>query len=144
MCRDLWNWQTKNPEGYSTPKVAAAPPVDNTSNDWVKVPAARDFPTTPEDAPVAPTPTPQPVQTPDKLNSSIVVSAPTIPTMREMHDPRTPAHLSPQHFAKAKDSAVPSPTGLDITSGDKQVAVNGSEKREITPADVFIDEKINQ
>ena len=19
MCRDLWNWQTKNPEGYDTP-----------------------------------------------------------------------------------------------------------------------------
>jgi len=20
MCRDLWNWQTKNPEGYETPE----------------------------------------------------------------------------------------------------------------------------
>ena len=21
MCRDLWNWQTKNPQGYDTPQA---------------------------------------------------------------------------------------------------------------------------
>jgi UDP-glucose 4-epimerase len=25
MCRDLWNWQRRNPEGYDTPEPAPAP-----------------------------------------------------------------------------------------------------------------------
>lgn len=28
MCRDLWNWQSKNPQGYETPEAGAAEKVE--------------------------------------------------------------------------------------------------------------------
>jgi len=125
MCRDLWNWQTKNPEGYSATERKS---VDSTATGWVKVTQAGD-PNTPSDFGK-----PQPTQDPGLLNSTFVVSAPTIPTLKEMFDPRTPAHLSPRHFTKVSDSGVPSPTELDLMDGKNgwkdsappEIKVNGS------------------
>ncbi|KAG8927558.1 UDP-glucose-4-epimerase [Tulasnella sp. 419] len=36
MCRDLWNWQTQNPEGYATPQPPSSPPGAPVQ-DWVNV-----------------------------------------------------------------------------------------------------------
>ncbi|KAG8853132.1 UDP-glucose-4-epimerase [Tulasnella sp. 330] len=97
MCKDLWNWQSKNPEGYSTPEVK---PVDPTTGDWVEVPPAASLPThTNDPSELTGSPEnsvkPQPTATPDHLNSSLVVEPPKIPTLSELRDPCTPAHLSP-------------------------------------------------
>lgn len=115
MCRDLWNWQTKNPEGY-TPS-ATSPTTTNTTNDWVKVSPAADVSKSKPD-----TESPTKPKNALPLPGSLVVEAPTIPSEREIIDPRTPAHLSPIHFEH--------PTNQ-----------NGGEKvqrPDLRPEDVFI------
>lgn len=119
MCKDLWNWQSKNPEGYSTPAVK---PVDLTTSDWVEVPSAASLPIQTDDLsklPKAPSDSgkPHPTVAPDHLDSSLVVEPPTIPTLAELRDPHTPAHLTP-------------------------AAVDERGRKELTPGDVFIDQKI--
>jgi len=94
MCRDLWNWQTKNPEGYNPTQTS--PTTTSTTNDWVKVSPA---PEAPKSNPETNSPTKSKVM---PLPGSLVVEAPTIPSEKEIVDPRTPAHISPIHFEHPK------------------------------------------
>jgi len=87
MCRDLWNWQTKNPEGYT---------------GSVPIPAEKPSPLpiiAYENGVNAATDAVPPVQKEDEgelgLPGALRVAALTIPTEGEIFDPSTPAHVSP-------------------------------------------------
>lgn len=68
---------------------------------------------------------------------SLVVEAPTIPSEREIVDPRTPAHLSPIHFEHPKQPGRTTPTKLDVEG-----ATEGVQRMELRPEDVFIGQKL--
>jgi hypothetical protein len=53
MCRDLWNWQTKNPQGYDTPHTSPRVPASPVAT--LEVPASIQSPAQPD---VAQTTTP--------------------------------------------------------------------------------------
>ncbi|KAG8986676.1 UDP-glucose-4-epimerase [Tulasnella sp. JGI-2019a] len=141
MCKDLWNWQSKNPEGYSTPE---AQHVDITTHDWVKVPSAAsispeaneksELPKSSEDSEQ-----PQPEVTSDAMNSTFVMHCPTIPTLAALHDPCTPAYLSPHSAGTPTESSqAPKTPVADIQTA----VVEGEGVKELTPSDVFIDKKV--
>lgn len=89
MCRDLWNWQTKNPQGYdvtqqpsptiNVPNGANEEPIVNINGLKIQEVKA-DQADRKESQP---------------LPGALLVAAPTIPSDQEMFDPSTPAHISP-------------------------------------------------
>ncbi|KAG9008796.1 UDP-glucose-4-epimerase, partial [Tulasnella sp. 427] len=149
MCRDLWNWQTKNPEGYSAPTAldATNPSPISATNDSAKVTPAKD-----DRSVVAGTDTPTitsappPSSTSDAsmpLPGSLSVEAPTIPTEKPIFDPSTPAHItpigSPTPLKMTKMNGISTPTNLEL--GKPAVPEDGAARKELKPEDVFIEQK---
>jgi len=127
MCRDLWNWQTKNPEGYAVTTDS----FGNVSGGWNQgslsrgpevsaPPAANNQAQTLVDSQNEASPAAQ---------SSVQVAAPVIPAPEAIYDPSTPAHLTPRAFND--------PTGLSGLSTLSSLSL-GPSAREIRPEDVFI------
>ncbi|KAG8912593.1 UDP-glucose-4-epimerase [Tulasnella sp. 408] len=130
MCRDLWNWQTKNPEGYSTSVVpdATSPTVSSTTNDWVKVTPEKD-----KQPPLS------------ASGGSLTVEAPTIPTEKAIFDPSTPAHISPlgspnPPLRMSTINGISTPTNLELGKPVVPEDKSGAQK-ELKPEDVFIEQK---
>ena len=107
MCKDLWNWQTKNPEGYVSSTASATPVTVPTPAAPTPAPVPTKYMQPDAQKPVIAEPQENGVK-PDQTKSlakdetqplpgGLLVAAPTIPSEREMFDPSTPAHLSPAH-----------------------------------------------
>lgn len=151
MCRDLWNWQTKNPEGYSAPAVpdATSPTASSTTNDWVKVTPEKDkqpLLSAADTAAAASVPTP--TRSPGKampLPGSLTVEAPTIPSEKAIFDPSTPAHISPigspNPLKMSKINGISTPTTLELGKPAVSDEDKSGGKGELKPEDVFIEQK---
>lgn len=146
MCRDLWNWQTKNPEGYSAVSApdATSPTASSTTNDWVKVTPEKDkqpllSATDTAAAASAPTLTRSP-------GKGLAVEAPRIPSEKPIYDPSTPAHISPlgspNPLKMTKVNGMSTPSNLELgTPAVSAEDKSGDGKKELKPEDVFIEQK---
>lgn len=115
-CRDLWNWQSKNPEGYATPHPTPFLPSSANASD---VPHA---PLTVEDETTSP---------------SVIV---------DTYEPGSSTSSDDEHIhahSQSHRSGVSTPTAVESVDGESS-PVEGSKIRDIRREDVFPGETILQ